>query len=237
MAVLHLPEHISHQFDKELEDVRSKVLAMGGLLEDHLMKVLGALSRGNVPLAEAVVASGHQLDRYEDHIEEACTAILLRRQPAAIDLRLVLAVSKIISDVERAGNEVERVAAMVVNVASVANPRSYYLNVLNIGHSVRRMMNGALDAFARMDSERALGVIQQTPDIERETDAIMRQLITYMMEDPRAISRVLDVVLAARSLAQVGNHAANICENLIYVVEGRQPRSPGTSSDPGLLPD
>lgn len=224
MAVLHLPDHISHQFDKELEDVRSQVLAMGGVLEDHLLKVLGALSRGNVPMAEEVVGSGYKLDRYEDEIEEACTAILLRRQPAAIDLRLVLAVSKIIADLERAGNETERVAAMVVNVSSVANPKSYYLNVLNIGHSVRRMMNGALDAFARMDSGRALGTIQQIPDIERETDAIMRQLITYMMEDPRMISRVLDVVLAARSLARVGDHAANICENLIYVVEGRQAR-------------
>jgi len=224
MAILHLPEHISHQFDKELEDVRSKVLAMGGLVEDHLMKVLDALSRGDADLAEQVVASSSRIDRLEAEIEEDCSEILLRRQPAAIDLRLVLAISKIITDIARAGDEIEKVAQMVINVASVANPKSYYMNVLNMGHQVRRMMYGALDAFARMDSDRALQTAQQVPDVDRESDAIMRQLITYMMEDSRAISRVLDVVLASRSLERVGTHAANICHNVVYVVEGKNVR-------------
>lgn len=224
MAILHLPEHISHQFDKELEDVRSKVLAMGGIVEDHMMKVLDGLSRGDTVLAEQVVSAGVKIQRLEAEIEDDCSEILLRRQPAAIDLRLVLAVSKIITDIARAGEEVEKVAQMVINVASVANPKSYYMNVLNLGHQVRRMMYGALDAFARMDSDRAQATAEQVPDIDRECDAIMRQLITYMMEDPRAISRVLDVVLAARSLERVGAHAANVCHNVVYVVEGRNLR-------------
>lgn len=224
MAILHLPEHISHQFDKELEDVRSKVLAMGGIVEDHMMKVLDGLSRGDTMLAEQVVSASVKIQRLEAEIEDDCSEILLRRQPAAIDLRLVLAVSKIITDIARAGEEVEKVAQMVINVASVANPKSYYMNVLNLGHQVRRMMYGALDAFARMDSDRAQATAEQVPDIDRECDAIMRQLITYMMEDPRAISRVLDVVLAARSLERVGAHAANVCHNVVYVVEGRNLR-------------
>ena len=224
MPVFQLPHHISQQFDKELEDIRSKVLAMGGMVEDSLLKVLDALSRGNVELAEQVIALDREIDELEAEIDDDCAEILLRRQPAAIDLRLVIGVTKIITDIERAGDEIEKVAAMVINVSSSTNPKSYYINVLNIGHQVRRMLYGALDAFARMDSDAALSIAQRVPEIDRENDAIMRQLITYMMEDPRSISRVLDVVLAARSLERVGEHAANICENVIYVVEGKNIR-------------
>ena len=156
--VLSRTHHISHQFDKELEDIRSKVLAMGGLVEELLSQLLEALSKTDIELAEQVAASDYKVNDMEVDIDGECTAILLRRQPAASDLRLVLAVSKIITDLERVGDEVKKVARVVTNIVTTGSPRSYYVGVLGMGYHVRRMLRAALDAFARMDTQAALEV-------------------------------------------------------------------------------
>lgn len=223
MAAARL-NHISHQFDKELEDIRSKVLAMGGLVEDHLQKVLDTLARSDFEAAEYVAVNDYKVNALEVEIDSDCTEILLRRQPAASDLRLVLAVSKTITDLERIGDEAEKIARLVLNLNSTGSLRSYYAGLLPLGNHVRRMVRQALDAFARMDSGAAFQVAQEDRDVDAETDVIMRTLITFMMEDPRAISPVLDAALAARALERIGDHAHNICENVIYLVEGKDVR-------------
>ncbi len=222
--VMSRTHHISQQFDKELEDIRSKVLAMGGLVEDLLSQVLEALSKTDIELAELIASSDYKVNDMEVDIDGECTAILLRRQPAASDLRLVLAVSKVITDLERVGDEVKKVARIVANIANTGGARTYYVGVLAMGYHVRRMLRAALDAFARMDSHAALEVAQEDMEVDRELEAVMRQLITYMMEDPRSIRGVLDAVLAARAFERIGDHADNICENAIFLVEGKDVR-------------
>jgi phosphate transport system protein len=224
MASSRLPHHISQQFDKELEDIRSKVLAMGGLVEEHLRKVLETLSKGDFEGAEYVSVNDYQVNALEVEIDGDCTDILLRRQPAAGDLRLVIAVSKTITDLERIGDEAEKMARLILKLPNSGALGSYYTSMLPMGQHVRRMIHASLDAFARMDSAAALAVAHEDREIDSDTDIIMRHLITFMMEDPRAISPVLDAVLALRALERIGDHAHNICENVIYLVEGKDIR-------------
>lgn len=219
-----MTSHIYHQFDKELENIRSKVAAMGGLVEEHLTLVLDALSHGNASQAEVVAQSDYKVNSFEVEIDEQCTEILARRNPAAGDLRLVLAVTKIITDLERVGDETEKIARMVCSLIESENPKAYYIGVLSMGNHVRRMLHDALDAFARMDSEAALAIAKRDPEVDREQDATLRQLITYMMEDPRSITRVLNVVLAVRAMERIGDHSRNICEDVIYLVKGKDIR-------------
>ncbi|MGR9089713.1 MAG: phosphate signaling complex protein PhoU [Gammaproteobacteria bacterium] len=224
MSLRNIPTHISGQFDKELNDLRSNVLAMGGLVEDHLSKALEALSNGDSELAEYVATHDYKVNALEVEIDEECTGILLRRQPAAGDLRLVLAVSKTITDLERIGDEVEKVGRMTVDLTTKESPKSYYIGILAMGNHVKRILHEVLDAFARMDSVAAFRVAQQDPEVDAENDAIMRQLITYMMEDPRSISQVLSAVLVVRAFERIGDHANNIGEYIIYFVEGKDVR-------------
>jgi phosphate transport system protein len=224
MTMSRLTHHISHQFDKELEDIRSKVLAMGGLVEEHIHKVLECFTKGDFDEAEYVAVNDFKVNALEVEIDDDCTEILLRRQPAATDLRLVLSVSKTITDLERIGDEAEKIARLVLNLRGSGGISSYYMGMLSMGHHVRRMVRAALDAFARMDSESAFRIAQEDREIDAETDAIMRYLITYMMEDPRSITRVLDAVLSVRAFERIGDHARNICENVIYLVEGKDVR-------------
>jgi len=224
MTMSRLTHHISHQFDKELEDIRSKVLAMGGLVEEHIHKVLECFAKADFDEAEYVAVNDYKVNALEVEIDDDCTEILLRRQPAATDLRLVLSVSKTITDLERIGDEAEKIARLVLNLRGSGGISSYYMGMLSMGHHVRRMVRASLDAFARMDSEAAFKIAQEDREIDAETDAIMRYLITYMMEDPRSITRVLDAVLSVRAFERIGDHARNICENVIYLVEGKDVR-------------
>lgn len=224
MATSQLPIHISQQFDNELNDLRAKVLSMGGLVEDHLQKALDALSKSDSELAEYVATNDYKVNRLEVEIDDECSEILLRRQPAAGDLRLVLAISKTITDLERIGDEVEKVGRIALGLISSESPKSYYIGIISMGNHVRRMLHAALDAFARMDSAEAFQIALEDPEVDKEYDAILRQLITYMMEDPRSITRVLDAVLAVRAFERVGDHVNNLCENIIYFVEGKDIR-------------
>ena len=216
--------HISKQFDEELENVRSKVLAMGGLVEQQLTNAIKALIEGDIPLAETVMENEVQVNTYEVSIDQECTKILARRQPAATDLRLVMAVTKTITDLERVGDEAEKIAKMAIELAEKHGPKSYYIGINAMGTLVSRMLHDSLDAFARMDSQQSVSVAGKEPESDQQYAAIIRQLITYMMEDARNISGTLDAMWTARALERIGDHARNICENIIYLVEGKDVR-------------
>ncbi len=212
--------HISQQYDNELEDLRSKVLSMGGVVEDHLVKVISTLSTTQLENAEYVAQSDHVVNKLEIEIDQQCTEILLRRTPAASDMRLVLAIFKTITDLERIGDETEKIARLVLNLDSPRAITIYYTGVLAMARNVRRMLSDALNAFARMDSKSAIQIAQTDKEIDAGVDVLMRQLITFTLEDSSVISAILDAVLAARALERIGDHARNICENIIYLVDG-----------------
>lgn len=219
-----LPRHISKQFDEELEALRSRVMQMGGLVEEQLSRSLDAMDRNDIELAETISSEDYKVNAMEVSIDEECTQVLARRQPTAGDLRMVLAVIKTITDLERIGDEIEKIGKMVVYMSEQQSPKSYYVSVLSMGKNVQRILHEALDVFARMDSHQAVEVAAKDKNIDEEYAAILRQLVTYMMEDPRSISNALDAVWAVRALERVGDHANNICESVIYLVEGKDVR-------------
>ena len=224
MTVSTVSHHISKQFDNELEGIREQVLAMGGLVEQQLVNALRALTESEVEFAEAVINNEPQINSLEVSIDETCTKILARRQPAAGDLRLVMAVIKTITDLERIGDEAEKIAKMAIELIEKQGPKSYYISINSMGNLARVMVHGALDAFARIDSRAALEVASEEPKTDDMYIAILRQLITYMMEDPRNISGTIDAVWTARALERIADHARNICEYVIYFVEGKDVR-------------
>jgi phosphate transport system protein len=216
--------HISRQFSAELEDIRSRVLQMGGLVEQQIEKALEALIKGDTALGESVIMQDTQVNKMEVTIDEECSQIIARRQPAASDLRLVVAVIKTITDIERIGDEAEKIARMAVRIAGEERPKNNYAEIQALGNHVRQMLHDTLDAFARLDIEAAFRIAREDAKIDQKYDGAMRQLITYMMEDPRTISRVLNVIWAARALERIGDHASNICEYIIYLVKGKDVR-------------
>ncbi len=216
--------HISRQYNAELEEIRSLVLQMGGLVEQQIEQAISALAAGDTSLGEAVIMDDTKVNKLEVTIDEECNQIIARRQPAAGDLRLVVAVIKTITDLERIGDEAERIARMAVRLAAEPRPKNNYAEIQGLGNQVRQMLHDALDAFARLDVEAAVRIAREDRKIDERYESIMRQMITFMMEDPRTISRVLNVIWAARSLERIGDHAINICEYVIYLVKGRDVR-------------
>ena len=216
--------HISQQFNSELEEIRSHVLSMGGLVEEQIRNATQALVTGDVPLAETVISRDMNVNKAEVSIDEECTHIIARRQPAATDLRLVIAVIKTITDLERIGDQAERVARMGTRLAEVERPKNNYPELQNMGEHVAKMVHGALDAFARSDVEAAIKVSKEDDQVDQEYDGLMRQCLTFMMEDPRKISQMLDIMWAARAIERIGDHAKNICEYVIYLVKGKDVR-------------
>ncbi len=216
--------HISRQYNAELEDIRSLVLQMGGLVEQQIDQAIIALAKADIALAEEVVTNDYKVNKLEVTIDEECSQIIARRQPAAGDLRLVVAVIKTITDLERIGDEAEKIARMAVRLATEERPKNNYIEIQALGNHVRLMVHDALDAFARLDPIAALRVAREDALVDKEYEGVMRQMITFMMEDPRTITRMLSVIWAARALERIGDHASNICEYVIYLVKGKDVR-------------
>ncbi|KPK56444.1 MAG: transcriptional regulator PhoU [Thiotrichales bacterium SG8_50] len=216
--------HISRQFDAELEDIRSRVLEMGGLVEQQMGNAVKALVNGDSELAEKVITSDYRVNAMEVAIDEECTLILARRQPTAIDLRLVIAVIKTITDLERIGDEAERIARMALHLTESSGTLRPLAGVEHLGDLARKMLRDALDAFARMDILAAARILREDLKVDREYEGVLRQSITFMMEDPRSIPRVVDVMWSARAMERTGDRARNICEYVIYFVKGKDVR-------------
>lgn len=227
MANIEIGHHISQQFNAELEEVRNRVLAMGGLVEEQISNAVKALIEGDHQLAESVIQNDLKVNAAEVAIDEECSHIIARRQPAASDLRLLVAIIKTITDLERIGDQAERIARMGQRLAEVERPKDQYVDIRNIGGHVVEMVHGALDAFARMDTEAAVEVAKRDLEVDQEYNGIMRQTITFMMEDPRSITRMLDLLWTARAIERIGDHAKNICEYVVYLVKGKDVRHIG----------
>jgi len=219
-----LGSHISHQFEEELQDIRTQVMSMGGLVEKQLADAIISLTDQNIELAELVTESDYKVNAMEVSIDEQCTQILARRQPTASDLRLVIAVIKTITDLERIGDESERVARMALQFAETNGDKKMLMGILHLGEHVREMLHGALDAFARMDTEAAVSVALADSKADQEYERILRECMTYMMEDPRTIPMVINIMWSARALERIGDRSRNICEYVIYLVKGKDVR-------------
>ena len=217
-------QHISQQFEQELQDIRSRVLEMGGFVERQIKHALTSLKKADIDLARSVMKNDQIVNDIEMKIDEECIQIIALRQPTARDLRLVMVILKIITDLERIGDEAYNIANKAINLLGSDGFKKNYRQLSILGKHVRGMLSNALDAFARLDVEASLAVAREEKEIEEEFDNFMRTMITYMMEDPRTISHVLDLMWSARALDRVADHARNVCEYVIYLVEGKDVR-------------
>ncbi len=224
MDIDAIGQHISRQYNEELEDIRTSVMEMGGLVEMQLNNAINALVDGNREIADSVILGDLKVNALEVEIDEECVQILARRQPAASDLRLIMTVIKTITDLERIGDEAERISKMSLKLNKSDVVESSVAAIGHMGHHVRHMVHDALDAFARMDAEAALKVWHEDRKVDKEYEGIMRQLMTYMMEDPRSIPSVLDLLWSVRALERIGDRATNICEYVMYLVKGKDVR-------------
>ncbi len=218
-------EHTSKQFDIDLEAVRSKVLKMGGLVEEQVKKAITALHDGNILLADEVIFNDHRVNDFEISIDEDCTHIIARRQPEAIDLRLVLAIIKTITDLERIGDEAEKIARMakLIHGDDLLHP-SRIVSLQHIASLAVRMLGKALDAFVRLDVHSAAQVLRDDRVVDKAFRGIMRQLIVITMEDHAVISHAIEMLFAAKAIERIGDHAKNIAEYVIFLVKGKDVR-------------
>ncbi len=217
-------QHISAQFNAELDEVRSHFLAMGGLVEKQVTDAITSLLDADSELATSVQGNDRRINQMESGIDEDIVRILARRQPAASDLRMIIAIGKSITDLERMGDEAAKIARAAKTLCEEGEAPRGYLECRHIGNLVRTMIHETLDAFAHFDAEQAFKVMKADAEIDLEYRTATRALVTYMMEDPRAISRVLSVMGVLRSLERVGDHARNIAEQLIFLVKGADVR-------------
>ncbi|HHH43315.1 MAG TPA: phosphate signaling complex protein PhoU, partial [Gammaproteobacteria bacterium] len=207
-----------------LEDIRNRVLAMGGLVEQQIQGAMESLEKRDAAIATAIIENDYQVNAMEVAIDEECNNVLARRQPAASDLRLIVAVIKTITDLERIGDEAERIARMASRLAGQEHAARLFTQIHNLGQHVRGMVHGALDAFAHLDTDKAVEIWSEDRRVDSEYDSLMRELMTYMMEDPRSIPSILQAMFAARAIERIGDRATNICEYVIYLVKGKDVR-------------
>ncbi len=222
---LNTQEHTSKRYDAELEAVRSRVLQMGGLVETQITAAIEALSTGNLQLADQVVANDHRVNALEVKIDEECSQIIARRQPAAQDLRMIMTVIKMITDLERIGDEAEKIARMTKLIYSSERlllPRFAEIKVA-AGYALD-MLKKALDSFARVDLAAAAAVVKQDRLLDDQFRGILRQLITFMMEDARTISTSIEILFVAKALERIGDHSKNMSEYVVYLVKGKDVR-------------
>ena len=218
-------EHIFKQYDAELEAVRAKVLEMGGLVEQQIVNALEALIKADPNLAKEVMENDHRVNNLEVQIDEDCSHIIARRQPAAGDLRMVMMIVKTITDLERIGDEatkIARTAQKIYDEDRMYKPR--FNEIKAMVALVREMLRTALDGFARLDVSKTVEVAKQDEQVDEQFRASMRQLITFMLEDPRTISMSLEVLFVAKAIERIGDHAKNIAEYVVYMVKGKDVR-------------
>ncbi|MCE1238724.1 MAG: phosphate signaling complex protein PhoU [Azonexaceae bacterium] len=217
--------HVSSQFDDDLSSLRTHVLQMGGLVETQVSAAIEAYSNGEVTSVKSIVETDRKINELEKAIDDDCAHIIARRQPAASDLRLVFGISKIVTDLERAGDEAKKIAKGVRRIYEAGHmPVQYGVGVRHIADAALNMVRQALDAFARLDAPLATSVIRADDEVDVEFKAVIRQLITHMMEDPRTITTAIDIMSIARAVERIGDHAKNISEHVVYIVEGRDIR-------------
>jgi phosphate transport system protein len=218
-------KHLSTQFDTELTSVSAQVMEMGGLVESQIRQAIYALSQFSVAVADEVTAREAQVNTMEINIDRDLSSIIARRQPTARDLRLLIAISKTTANLERVGDEAEKIARMVRSIIHSGAPRSLPSLELRVASDLASgLLNKALDAFARLDVKAALDILKEDDLIDAEFDGFVRKLVTYMMEDPRMISPSLDLLFLAKAIERIGDHSKNIAEFIIYVVKGEDVR-------------
>ena len=217
-----MTEHTHRQFDNEMEAIRSGVLTMGGLVETQMARAIMLVeAEDDRGIAEEVAADEQTINQMQVDMDLACSQIIAKRQPTAIDLRMILTVTKIVNDLERVGDEAKKIAKKAGQGAQhsrLAQVQSY--EVARAAGRAKDMLQLALDAFARLDVNAAAEVIDLDDEIDSAFSAILRQLISYMMEDPRTISPALEIVFIAKSIERIGDHAKNIAEAVVQVVRG-----------------
>ena len=218
-------KHLSTQFDTELTAVSSRVMALGGLVESQIRQAIYALQQFSMEVADEVIATEAQVNAMEVDIDRELSSIIARRQPTARDLRLLIAISKTTANLERVGDEAEKIARMVRSILLSSAPRSLPSRELKVEADLASaLLNKALTAFARLDVNAALSILKEDDLIDQEFNGFVRKLITYMMEDPRMISPSLDLLFLAKAIERIGDHAKNIAEFIIYVVKGEDVR-------------
>ena len=224
MDITSHTHHISQQYNIELEAIRTHLSEMGGMAQRQVNDAIQALIDADVERAEQVVRSDTKVNTMEVAIDEECVRILARRQPAASDLRLVIAVTKAITDLERIGDEATKIARQAIAMNKDGLSPRGYIEVRHIGGHVSRMLQDALDAFARLDMQLALTVVQTDKQVDMEYSTAMPELVTFMIEDPRSITRVLNIMWSLRALERIGDHARNLAQYVIYLVNGEDVR-------------
>lgn len=218
-------KHLSTQFDSELTAVSAKVMELGGLVESQTLQAILALSQFDTDIAQGVTRNEGRVNEMEVEIDRDLSSIIARRQPTARDLRLLIAISKTTANLERAGDEADKIARMVISIIHDGAPRALPSLELRVAADLASgLLRKALDAFARLDVQAALSILKEDDLIDKEFDGFVRKLITYMMEDPRKISASLDLLFLAKALERIGDHAKNIAEFIIYVVKGEDVR-------------
>ncbi|WP_323003079.1 phosphate signaling complex protein PhoU [Denitromonas sp.] len=225
-----MTDHTSKQFDSELENIRTRVLQMGGMVELQIAKAIEALAAGDVAALEEVIDHDHHINLLELELDDACIQIIAKRQPAANDLRLVMSVVKAITDLERIGDEAKKIAKMGKRLHS---SDSVFVPRIELRHAASLavdMLRKSLDAFARLDMTAAAEVVRQDKEVDAEFKGIIRQLITFVMEDARTISRGIDILFMAKAIERIGDHAKNMSEYVIYMVKGQDVRHTGLAN-------
>ncbi len=220
-----MTEHISKQYDQDLEAIRSRTLQMGGLVEAQIRSAIVGYLDHDTDRIEQVIADDAKVNDLEVAIDDDLRHVIVRRQPAASDLRLIMAVSKTVTDLERIGDEAAKIARMAREIGTAARGTRARLAAVNhVSEIAIGMLRKSLDAFARLDAVAAARIIGEDAAIDEEFHSILRQLITFMMEDPRTISTSINIVWVAKAIERIGDHAKNIAEQVIYIVKGRDVR-------------
>lgn len=224
MEQFEFEKHTSSEYNTELEDIRTHLLKMGGKAESQLRMVLNAMKHSSEELANDILAKGDEIDQMEIDLDQECTRIIARRQPAASDLRLIVAVMKSITDIERIGDETEKMAGLLKKLFKKDFRSKYFEEIDHLGQEVLTNLSGSLNALARLDAEDAIKIAQKDQVVDAHFDELNGRLIKHMVKDPQKVKPYLSLSQCAQSLERIGDHSKNICEYIIYLVIGKDVR-------------